>query len=34
MSAPNTVGSVCVKDELVNDKEYSCGCNECIKEKK
>jgi hypothetical protein len=32
MSAPSTVGSVCVKEE-VKGTEYACGCNECSKTK-
>lgn len=30
MSAPDTVGSVCVKDE-VKGTEYSCVCQTCDK---
>jgi hypothetical protein len=30
MSAPSTVGSVCVKEE-VKGTEYTCGCNKCAK---
>ena len=34
MSAPDTVGSVCVKEE-VKGTEYSCACQKCsIEEKK
>lgn len=32
MSSECSIGSVCIKEELKNDKEYSCACKECEKE--
>jgi hypothetical protein len=32
MSAVDTIGSVCIKEEVKNT-EYSCACKKCSKEK-
>lgn len=34
MSAVDTIGSVCIKDELKNDKEHSCACKVCSEKEK
>lgn len=29
-----TIGSVCIKEELKEDKEWSCSCQQCSQEEK
>ena len=33
MSAVDTIGSVCMKQVLKDDKEWTCGCKKCSKDK-
>lgn len=32
MSTKCTIGSVCIKDELKDDKTWDCACKECTKD--
>lgn len=34
MSAPDTIGSVCIKEQLKDDKEWTCACKKCSEEEK